>query len=72
MGDGVYGIQAASEFHFGVPPSNLTAEQTALLACMLPKPREWDPRHPGRILLKREQRVLRDAANVRFPIELLR
>ncbi len=72
MGDGVYGVRAASKHHFGASPANLTREQTALLAAMLPNPRQWDPRRPEGALVKREQRVLREAGSVHFPIELLR
>lgn len=37
--DGVWGIGAASQHYFGVPPSRLTAAQSVILASLLPAPR---------------------------------
>ena len=42
-GDGVFGAEAAARYHFGVPASQLTAEQAARLAVMLPSPRKYGP-----------------------------
>ncbi|OAI42219.1 hypothetical protein AYO41_04630 [Verrucomicrobia bacterium SCGC AG-212-E04] len=60
MGDGVYGVEAASQVHFGVPSSRLTLPQSALLAAMLPAPRRWNPRDPSRRLRWRQQHILRE------------
>ncbi len=60
MGDGVYGIEAASRAHFGVPSANLTTAQSALLAAMLPNPRRWNPREPSRRLRWRQLHILRE------------
>lgn len=38
MGDGVYGIEAASKYYFNKPAKNLTREQAALIASCLPNP----------------------------------
>ena len=43
-GDGVWGIEAAAEEHFGVHARDLTAAQGAMLAAMLPNPRKRLPR----------------------------
>jgi monofunctional biosynthetic peptidoglycan transglycosylase len=37
-GPGIYGIEAASQYHFKVPASKLTSRQAALLAVSLPNP----------------------------------
>ncbi len=42
-GPGVYGIGAASQYYFGVPPRQLTAAQAARLAVVLPAPRHRTP-----------------------------
>ena len=60
MGDGVYGIEAASRAHFGVPSSKLTLNDSAMLAAMLPNPRRWNPREPNRRLRWRQQHILRE------------
>ena len=44
FGPGTYGAAAASSRYFGVPPSQLTADQAAQLAASLPRPSTW---HPG-------------------------
>jgi len=40
-GPGIYGAQAAAQAHFGVDAASLSDEQAALLAAVLPNPREW-------------------------------
>lgn len=39
---GVYGAEAAAQHHFGVSAAQLSARQAALLAAVLPNPREWN------------------------------
>lgn len=51
--DGVFGIAAASEHHFGVPPARLTDQQAAQLAAVLPNPRRWSARQPPAHALQR-------------------
>jgi monofunctional biosynthetic peptidoglycan transglycosylase len=46
-GPGIYGIEAASQYHFGVPAKNLTRRQAALLAVTLPNPYARNPAKPG-------------------------
>lgn len=43
LGNGVYGFGTASNYYFGVPPSDLTLEQAALLAGMIQRPATYDP-----------------------------
>lgn len=42
-GPGVYGAEAAAQFHFHIPASKLTREQAARLAAILPAPRRRRP-----------------------------
>ena len=58
-GDGIWGAEAASQSYFGVPASDLTAEQAALLAGALINPRVYSPANPNRRLLQRQQIILR-------------
>jgi monofunctional biosynthetic peptidoglycan transglycosylase len=67
LGRGVYGVEAASRYYYGVPARRLTGEQAAMLAAMLPAPRKWDPRRPGKRLLARQQRILRELPTARWP-----
>ncbi len=43
FGRGSYGIQAASQNYFGVDAADLTTEQAAVLAGLLPAPNRYDP-----------------------------
>src|SRR5688572_20445480 len=54
-GDGVYGAEAASHYHFRVPASALTSAEAARLAAMLPSPRSYPP---GRDTLYLQQRTV--------------
>jgi monofunctional biosynthetic peptidoglycan transglycosylase len=57
-GEGVFGAEAAAQHYFGRPASQLTREQAARLAAMIPRPRffdrnrasPWLERHTGVIL----------------------
>lgn len=43
-GDGIFGIEAAAQHHFGKSAANLNADQSARLASVLPSPRRWSPK----------------------------
>ncbi|HJU06339.1 MAG TPA: monofunctional biosynthetic peptidoglycan transglycosylase [Nitrospiraceae bacterium] len=58
-GKGVYGAEAAARHHFHKPARELTAEEAALLAAMLPAPRLYDPLRVTRYLSVRQQQILR-------------
>ncbi len=51
--DGVFGIAAAAEHHFGVAPSMLSDQQAAQLAAVLPSPRRWSAANPPAHVLQR-------------------
>lgn len=70
MGDGVYGIEAAAEHHYGVHAGELRHEQAAMLAAILPNPREWDPNHPSERLLRRQAIILQRSEHARLPLEI--
>ena len=57
-GDGVYGAEAAARYHFGVPAAELSPEQAARLAVMLPSPRAYTPGYDTRYLQGRTQVIL--------------
>jgi monofunctional glycosyltransferase len=57
-GDGIWGIEAASQRYFGVPASGLSADQAALLAAAIINPRIYSPARPNRRLLRRQQIIL--------------
>lgn len=58
-GKGIYGAEAAARHHFGKHAGDLSPEETALLAAMLPSPRTYDPLTVTRYLSVRQQQILR-------------
>ncbi|WP_085246997.1 monofunctional biosynthetic peptidoglycan transglycosylase [Gilliamella mensalis] len=52
-GEGIFGIEAASQHYFNVSAKQLTPKQASLLAAVLPNPRRWSPITPsGRVQKK--------------------
>jgi monofunctional glycosyltransferase len=58
MGKGIYGVEAASEEHFGVKASQLTKNQAALIAATLPNPRRFDAGHPTGYIVNRKIHII--------------
>jgi monofunctional biosynthetic peptidoglycan transglycosylase len=70
-GDGVYGVEAASEKYFGIPASQLNARQAALLASVLPNPRAWSPATPTAYINRRASMIQGRAGGVSLaPLDL--
>jgi monofunctional biosynthetic peptidoglycan transglycosylase len=42
-GEGIFGVEAASRYYFGKPSSQLTPQEAARLASVLPNPRKYNP-----------------------------
>jgi len=57
-GPGIYGIGEASRHYFGKPPSELTLEESALLAAILPSPIRWNPERAPKIAARRQRDLL--------------
>ncbi len=53
LGDGIYGVEAASQAYFHEPAARLTKHQAALLAAVLPNPRGWHANHPSAYVQRR-------------------
>jgi monofunctional biosynthetic peptidoglycan transglycosylase len=58
-GRGVYGAEAAARHHFGKSAADLTADEAAWLAAILPSPQRYDPIRKTSALTRRHQRILR-------------
>jgi monofunctional biosynthetic peptidoglycan transglycosylase len=57
-GDGIWGAEAASQAYFGIPASDLSSDQAALLAGAIASPRLYNPASPSSALLRRQRRIL--------------
>ncbi len=58
FGDGIYGVEAASQTYFHQPAAQLDATQSALLAGSIINPRLLNPARPTPRLLRRQQLIL--------------
>lgn len=62
--EGVFGVQAAAQHHFGVDAKDLTATQAARLAAVLPSPKEYSAGDPGPYVRKRASRIRSGAETI--------
>ncbi len=68
-GDGIWGAEAAAQRYFGVPASDLSSEQAALLAGAIINPRVYSPAHPNARLLSRQKIILGRMERKVAPVE---
>jgi monofunctional biosynthetic peptidoglycan transglycosylase len=58
FGDGIFGVEAASQHYFGKPAARLSSSEAALLAAVLPNPRRYSVKSPGPFVRDRQQWIL--------------
>ncbi|RFP90806.1 monofunctional biosynthetic peptidoglycan transglycosylase [Rhodobacteraceae bacterium 63075] len=63
--EGIFGIEAASQHYFGIPPSKLTAVQAARLAAILPAPKDRSASRPSSYVRKRAAQIRDGAETIR-------
>jgi monofunctional glycosyltransferase len=66
-GPGVFGAEVAAQTHFGRHAAQLTPREAALLAAVLPNPREWRPERPTAYLNERAETILARMPEVAVP-----
>jgi monofunctional biosynthetic peptidoglycan transglycosylase len=66
MGQGVFGVEAASEYYFGKSSKDLTVSEAAWIAAVLPNPKKYDPKNPSAYLRKKHNWIMRQMRNVRL------
>ena len=59
MGNGVYGIEAASHYYFNKPAKDLSKRESAAIAAILPNPLKWSASKPNAYIQKRQFRILK-------------
>ena len=65
MGPGIYGAEAGARHWFGVSAADLSPQQAARLAAILPSPRRYQAAAPGPYVRRRSARVQANARVVR-------
>jgi monofunctional biosynthetic peptidoglycan transglycosylase len=66
-GNGVFGAEAAARHYYGVPAAQLSREQAARLAAMLPRPQFYDRNRNSAYLAKRVPVILQRMNQVEAP-----
>lgn len=66
-GNGVFGAEAAARYYYGIPAAQLSAEQAAKLAAMVPRPRFYDKNRNAPWLLKKTQIILSRMPQAELP-----
>jgi monofunctional biosynthetic peptidoglycan transglycosylase len=62
--EGVFGVQAAAQHHFGVNAADLSARQAARLAAVLPNPKDRSASQPSDFVRKRTRSILSGAETI--------
>ena len=60
MGQGIYGVEAVAQNHFGTTASKLSKKQASLIAATLPTPLKRNTAKPSTHLMKRSAQIMRD------------
>ncbi len=66
-GNGVFGAEAAAQHYFGVNAAQLTPEQAARLAAMVPNPRFYDRHREARGLMRKTAIILSNMEDAEIP-----
>lgn len=64
MGEGIYGVEAAARHYYHKPASDLTRAESALLAAVLPAPRDRSPVRPTDYLRTRQTWIMKQMHNL--------
>lgn len=64
MGAATYGVEAASQAYLKRPASEVTRNQAALMATVLPNPLKRNLAKPSPFMLRDRQRILRNMQNI--------
>ncbi|MDI1321451.1 MAG: monofunctional biosynthetic peptidoglycan transglycosylase [Algoriphagus sp.] len=64
MGDGIYGIEAASQAYYNKPAAKLNRNQAAMIAAVLPNPIRWTPAKPTGYIRGRQSWIMRQMNNL--------
>ncbi len=64
MGDGIYGVEAASQIYFRKPAIKLNLDESALIAAILPNPRVFSASRPTGYIRFRQSLIRRRLSQV--------
>jgi monofunctional glycosyltransferase len=64
MGDGIFGIEMASQVYFNKPAKNLGKQEAAMIAACLPNPKRYKVKPPSAFVAARAGRIVRQMNNL--------
>lgn len=64
FGEGIFGVEAAAAHYFGVGAADLSARESALLAAVLPDPKDRSPAAPSGFVERRARSIQTGAATI--------
>ncbi|UCS94438.1 monofunctional biosynthetic peptidoglycan transglycosylase [Echinicola marina] len=64
MGDGIYGVEAAAQAYYQKSAADLSRNEAAMIAAVLPNPLRWSPARPTAYNYKRQAWILRNMNNL--------
>ena len=66
MGQGVFGVEAASRYYFKKSAKNLTKSEAAWIAAVLPNPKKHDPKNPTPALKRKHSWIMKQMNHIRL------
>ena len=66
MGDGIYGVDAVAQYHFGKTAETLSRRDCALIAATLHNPRRFSSKEPSKYMRKRQRQILKEMKFVKW------
>ena len=66
MGQGVFGVEAASRYYFKKSAKNLTKSEAAWIAAVLPNPKKYDPKNPTPSLNRKHSWIMKQMNHIRL------
>lgn len=58
MGDGIFGIEAASQAYYKKPAAKLSRSEAAMIVAAFPNPRKRNPARPSTYMVNHQRRIL--------------
>jgi len=72
MGEGIFGIEAASQAYFNKPAKNLSKQEAAMIAACLPNPKRYKVKPASSWLVRRAASIQRQMDNLHTDLEIIR
>lgn len=64
MGEGIFGIETASQMYFNKPAKSLTKQEAAMIAACLPSPKRYKIKPPSSFVTGRSRTIMQQMSNL--------